>query len=254
MVPLYLIASIMSGYPLPLDSFIAANITVLLIISGVLTMGFGFVVLLVRGYKPFKYLEFRTMPIKHTTLMILMGASFAIFVNCLLTLIQIDRFLPDYVSEPIVEMITANLPLTFLAIGIIVPIYEEFLVRGLMFKELKGTIRLWPALLIQGLIFGLMHGNALQFSYAFPMGVFLGYAYIKFRSIWAPILIHLAWNSTSILMGVLLPEDISSWTFSILMAASGLLFVGCTVYSLMLPTSSSLKSSQGDEVIPHIRE
>ncbi len=233
----YVVSLILAGKSMPLDSFIASNLFVLLLVSGVVTLVFGFVILLIRGYKPFSYLKFRIMPVKHTALMILMGASFAIFVNCLLTLVEVDRFLPDYVSDPLVDMMTSNLLLTFLTIGIIVPIYEEFLVRGLMYRELEGTLRQWPALLLQGLIFGAMHGNVLQFSYAFPMGIFLGYVYTKFGSIWAPILIHLVWNSTSLLMGAIMPESSSFEAFLLLMTVSGILFAGGVIYSILSPSS-----------------
>jgi membrane protease YdiL (CAAX protease family) len=234
----YFISSLLAGRFLPMDAYMASNLTVSLIIAAVLTLVCGYFVLLIRGYKPLEYLKFRAMPAKHTALMALMGASFAVFVNSFLTLIQVDRFLPDYVSHPLVEMITANLPLTFLAIGIFVPVYEEFLVRGLMFKELKRNINFKVALVLQGLIFGLMHGNVLQFSYAFPMGVLLGYIYTKYQSLWAPILIHLVWNSSSLLMGATMPEGVSFETFLLLMSLSGLVFVGGIVYSIKLPAAS----------------
>lgn len=233
----YFISSLKAGRPLPIDSYMLGNMTVSLIAAAILTLVLGYVVLLIRGYKPLEHLEFRAMSAKHTALMVVMGASFAVFVNSFLTLIQVDRFLPDYVSDPLVEMMTANLPLTFLAVGVLVPIYEEFLVRGLMFKELRENINLTVALLIQGLIFGLMHGNVLQFSYAFPMGVLMGYILTKYRSIWAPILIHLVWNSTSLLMGVIMPGAVSFETFLVLISLSGLIFLGVTIYSVKLPAA-----------------
>lgn len=235
-VGIYFVKSIISGHPLPFESFIAGNLSISLIIAAIFTVGFCFLILLIRGHNPMKYLEFRRMPAKHTACAALLGASFAVFINSFLTMIDVSRFLPDYVSDPLVEMMTANMLLTFLGIGIIVPIYEEILVRGLIFKEMEGLITLWPALLLQGLIFGLMHGNALQFSYAFPMGVFLGYIYIKYRSIWAPILIHLVWNTTSLLMGALMPETSNPLVFLLLMFIGASVFVGGTLYSIRLPS------------------
>jgi len=229
----YFFRSIISRQIVPFESFLAENMSAMLIFSGILTLGFGFLVLMLRKQNPFRYLEFRAMPIKHTAITAVMGAGFAFFVNSLLTLVEIEKFLPDYVSDPLLEMMTSNLFLTFLAIGIIVPIYEEVLVRGLVFKELRNALQLWVALLIQGFIFGLMHGNMLQFSYAFPMGVLLGYVYVKYRSIWAPILIHLVWNSTSLLMGLLLPE-VSSIVFILFLIGGGIIFISGTIYTIFL--------------------
>jgi len=227
----YLISSLLSGALLPLEIYIAENMTLLLIISGLLTLLFSFLILLARGYNPFKYLEFRIMSARDTIIMVLMGIGFSFFVNSLLTLIRIDEIFTDHVTEELVRMMTANVPLAFLAIGIIVPVYEEVLIRGLVFKELNRNMNLWVAILLQGLIFGLIHGNLLQFSYTFPMGIILGYIYLKYRSIWAPILIHLVWNCTSLLMGLVMPET-SPLVFLLFLFFGGALFIGGMIYTV----------------------
>jgi|SRR5690554_61126 len=220
-----------SGSEMDLFPFILQNMTSMLVISGILTLGFSLLIPLIKGKSPFKYLKFRAMSAWDTTLTIIMGVSFSIFLNCLLTFIRIDQVLPDHITEELMQMVTANSFMAFLAVGIVAPIYEEVLVRGLVFTELKNTLRIWPALIIQGLIFGLMHGNMLQFVYTFPAGILLGYLFLKYRSIWAPIILHVAWNCTSLLMGMLVQAE-SEVTFVSLMVLSGALFAGCFFYTL----------------------
>lgn len=240
----YLFKSIIAGGPLPLEKFIIQNFTFLLLISGVITLVLSFSVLLIRGKNPIKYLEFRMMSWRNTLLMALTGFGFAFFINSFMSLIRIDEFFPDVVTEPIMEMMTASFSLAFLAIGIVVPIYEEVLLRGLVFKELGQNMNFRLALLLQGLIFGLMHGNFLQFSYTFPTGILLGFAYYKYQSIFAPILIHLVWNSTSLLMSKVLPESNSPLVFILLLFFGAVLFLGGII--------AILKSAPPVETVPDI--
>jgi membrane protease YdiL (CAAX protease family) len=227
----FLRAFLSGGEFLPIEQFMARNMMPALVISGVLIVAAGFTVVLLRGRNPLHYLEFRALPARHAAAAVLVGCGFAVFLNSFMTLIEIHRFLPDYISEPILQMVTDNFFLTFLAVGIVAPVYEEILLRGLIFKELLHTVKPGMAIAIQALLFGLIHGNMLQFIYAFPMGMFLGYALLKFRSIWAPILVHLAWNSASLIMGAVLPESAGFGLFVLLMLAGGILFAGGILYT-----------------------
>lgn len=227
---IYIFASLFSGGLLPLDVFILENIGYVLIISGVFILGLGTLVLFLRKINPFKYLDFRSMSVRDTAVSILMGIGFSLFLNSFMTLIRIDQFFVDPISEQITEMMMSNIFLVFLSIGIIVPIYEEILFRGLIFKELKANLNLVAALVLQGLIFGIFHGNLLQFSYTFPAGIALGIIYLKYGSIWAPILIHLAWNFTSVLINAAAPEA-NLPILLIFLALGILLLAGGAVYT-----------------------
>lgn len=241
----YILASLFSGGLLPLDVFIVENIGYVLIISGVFVLGFGALVLFLRKINPLKYLEFRSMSARDTAISILIGIGFSLFLNSLMTLIRIDQLFVDPISEQISEMMMSNVFLVFLSIGIIVPIYEEILFRGLIFKELKANLNLLAALILQGLIFGIFHGNLLQFSYTFPAGIALGIIYFKFGSIWAPILIHLAWNFTSVLINATAPE-VNLPTLLIFLVVGILLLAGGAVYTRKYKPSLKLM----EEILP----
>lgn len=224
---LYIILDLFNANPSPIDIFLAENFGLMLIISGILVITFGSLTLVARGLNPFKYLEFKLISFKDVAATLAMGIGFAFFISSLLTIIRIDTILPDTVSEEIYTAIAANFPLVLLAIGVVVPFYEEFLFRGLIFKELQKSSKLWAAILLQGLLFGLFHLNLLQFSYTFPAGIIIGMVFLRYQSIWAPILIHLGWNSTSTFLSALLPENTSYGVFGALMLlGAALLFVG----------------------------
>lgn len=230
---IYIIQSILAGEALPFEEYILSNVTLALIISGLLTLLFAMLLLFIKRENPLKYLEFRRLKLRDTILMAIIGAGCALFLNSLFTIIQIDRFLDDPISEQVAQMLTANMVMAFLAIGIVVPIYEEIFVRGLIFKELRSNLNLWVAIVLQGLIFGLIHGNMLQFSYTFPIGVLLGILFIQYSSIWAPITIHLVWNSTSLLMGAVIPEY-NPIIFALILVLGGIMFIGGTIYAIRL--------------------
>ena len=97
------------------------------------------------------------------------------------------------------KMISGNLIVGFISIAVLGPIIEEIIFRGTVQKRLTKMMRLTGALILQAFIFGLIHGNILQGTYAFFLGLVIGVIYYLFDSIWYAIAIHLAFNGTSVI-------------------------------------------------------
>jgi len=76
---------------------------------------------------------------------------------------------------------------------ILAPVAEEYLFRKLLMDRLavfgEGT-----AIFFSGLLFGLFHGNLNQFIYAFFLGMYLGFIYIKTGMLRYNILLHMGIN------------------------------------------------------------
>ena len=70
------------------------------------------------------------------------------------------------------------------------PILEEYLFRGIVFERLKKKVSLYKAMFITSFCFSIMHGDILQMLYAFAVGSFLNYVYIKTQNIKIPIFLH----------------------------------------------------------------
>ena len=70
---------------------------------------------------------------------------------------------------------------------------EELLFRKLLTERIVKYGEL-PAVLASGLFFGLFHGNLNQFSYAFLIGLFLGFIYVKTGKLRYTIGLHMAIN------------------------------------------------------------
>ena len=83
-----------------------------------------------------------------------------------------------------------------------VAVGEEILFRGVLFKWIDKRWGPWWALLVSGLVFGLVHvtnDNATWWSgiaIAIEAGLLLGAAYKWSGTLWLPIGIHWAWNYT----------------------------------------------------------
>lgn len=75
----------------------------------------------------------------------------------------------------------------FLYIGILAPITEELLCRGLVQRTLMPYGKKF-AIFCSAFLFGILHGNVLQAPYAFAVGLVLGYVAAEYSIAWAMVL------------------------------------------------------------------
>ena len=94
---------------------------------------------------------------------------------------------------------SAPIWLQILTVVISAPVCEELLMRGLVYKRLRSFMKPVFSALISSAIFGLIHGNWVQFVYAFAVGFIAAYVYEFTRNLFAPILFHVVANGVSTL-------------------------------------------------------
>lgn len=80
--------------------------------------------------------------------------------------------------------------LSIISTTIVGPIIEELFFRGIIYHKLKESFRLFPAILLLSLLFGLFHLNLIQGIYAFLLSIIITYYYEKNDNLLFPILIH----------------------------------------------------------------
>jgi membrane protease YdiL (CAAX protease family) len=85
-----------------------------------------------------------------------------------------------------------------LGVGILVPIAEEMLFRGVIHRALRQFLTFWPAVLISSLLFGLFHVEPPIIVGAAVLGGICAWVYERSQSIWTAILIHLINNATKV--------------------------------------------------------
>ena len=98
------------------------------------------------------------------------------------------------VSNPVQTLINStDIWLNLALISIIGPVFEEIFFRKLLIdRTIKYGARV--SILLSALLFGLFHGNINQFFYAFLLGGFFAYIYIKTGNIKYTILLHIIIN------------------------------------------------------------
>jgi uncharacterized protein len=89
--------------------------------------------------------------------------------------------------------------ITPLAVAFSVAIFEETLLRGIVFRIVEEKLGSYISLLISAIIFGAAHllnpDSSLISSVCIGIvGFVLGASYIYSRSLWLPIAIHFSWN------------------------------------------------------------
>ena len=98
------------------------------------------------------------------------------------------------VENAILDIATSiSLLFVFLYMVICAPIMEEYIFRKLIVDR---TVKYGQdvAVLMSGLMFGLFHGNLNQFVYAFVLGCFLAFLYVKTGKLKITIALHMLFN------------------------------------------------------------
>ena len=218
--------------------FIAESINYIIIAGSLLSLFFFWLILLLRKKQPLEELDLaKRMATGKWMAAALIGAGTALALTGIMSLVGIERLLPED-AEMLSEFVSGNFLLSLVAIGLIIPLFEEVLFRGLILNELRKAMRIWPALLLQALIFAAFHLNLLQFIYTLPAGILLGLLYVRWGSLWAPIVVHIAWNSLVVCMNFFLPplEQAHLWS----MLAAGIVLVSLPLlFSLSRPSYSN---------------
>lgn len=98
------------------------------------------------------------------------------------------------VDNGLVGIVTETNPLIIILLMVFcAPVFEELIFRKLLIdravKYGEGV-----AVLLSGLMFGLFHGNLSQFVYAFTLGLFFAFLYVKTGRIRYTIILHMMIN------------------------------------------------------------
>lgn len=148
-----------------------------------------FIPLLIKEYKKFNIKKDKI----NIFYLIILGFSLSIFYN------TIVFYLNNYFHFTNIYDNNSYIISTIICSGILGPIMEELMFRGIVYNNLKKIYNIRNSILILTLVFGLIHFNIIQIIYAIIIGFVLVYTYEKCNNIKAPIIIHMASNITSTL-------------------------------------------------------
>lgn len=148
----------------------------------------------------------RRMPGKLVPLDYLKIAALGIVCNAALTLVMngILSFF-SFSNQTQEALFGSDLIVQIVGIGIIVPIMEEVLFRGIVYNRLKGyTKTAKSAMILAAAVFAVYHGNVVQMLFAFPMALILIALYEKWGTLRADIIFHMTVNLSSVILTAVL--------------------------------------------------
>ncbi len=136
--------------------------------------------------------------LKTVPVIIVFFTALELVISCLLILVE--TIAPDLMSDYANMIESSGLAelsiLSTILTLVCAPIVEELAMRGVTMTWAMKLFnnRFWLANILQALLFGIMHMNLVQGIYAFVLGLLLGYVCNKYKSLWASIIAHLAFN------------------------------------------------------------
>lgn len=121
----------------------------------------------------------------------------------------------------------STLALELISSGVLTPVLEELVFRGVIFGRLKTMMPKLPAVFLSALIFAAMHFNIVQFIYALLLGIVLALLADKEEKVYPAVAGHMTVNLVAVIRtetGFLketVRGDIISWAVSVLLLAVG---------------------------------
>ncbi len=134
--------------------------------------------------------------------LLLAGMGLAILSN-LLSSYLMDFFTLIGIPYPefpdTMELTATSLVLNIVSTAVLPALAEELIFRG----YIQGALKPFGngiAIVLSAFLFGIFHGNILQFPFAFFMGLVFGWLFTSTGSIWPCILVHFGNNLMSVLL------------------------------------------------------
>ena len=107
----------------------------------------------------------------------------------------------DDTYQQLTELLySAPLWFQIIGTGMIVPLCEELIFRGLIYNRVKEYVPVKWALLMSALAFGIGHGNMVQGVYGFALGYLMAHLYENTGKLLVPVLFHMVANTISVLI------------------------------------------------------
>ncbi|MDD6811944.1 MAG: type II CAAX endopeptidase family protein [Lachnospiraceae bacterium] len=109
-------------------------------------------------------------------------------------------FVDNTVNAMSGDILQISFPVMLFLIGIFGPFCEEFVCRGMIFGGYKKSGSVFKAIVLSSLVFGLLHLNFNQATYAIVLGVCFSLLVEATGSLWASTIAHMVINTTEVCM------------------------------------------------------
>lgn len=175
-------------YQEKLTSYINSKSTLIVLITSII-----FIPILYKVFK--KYKKENNFKLKDIIIPIILGITISLVYNIILfKLNNLFHFTNKF------EVSSIPIIVQMICSGILGPILEELVFRGIVYNKLKTFNKYKVSIILTSVIFALFHSNIIDAIYAFIVSFVLIYVYEKYKTLKASILMHISLNTTIILM------------------------------------------------------
>lgn len=127
-------------------------------------------------------------------LTVLLAAASSITINILFIKLQVLEQSETY-ADVAQKQYGVVFFLGIILYGIVSPLAEEIVFRGIVYNRIKRYFAVPLAVLLSALMFGMYHGNLVQGVYGLLMGILIAYIYEKSGDFFHAFLFHAAANA-----------------------------------------------------------
>ena len=196
-------------------------------------IGFPVFYLMIKNLPEEEKRESKTLGVFEVIKICFMSYSIVYIVNFLTNLLMmlIAVIKGSEVTNPLVNMLEgSNWIWSLIFAGILSPIIEEMMFRGVMLNKLRRYGDK-VAIITTAILFGLFHANFSQFFYAVALGMIFAYVALKTGTIKYSIILHIVVN---IMGGVILPAAIGDGSNIVVAGCVGLALLAIVIIGLVL--------------------
>lgn len=202
-------------YQSDLQNYISSRAILITVITFII---FGFV--FYKIYRKYKNNYNNKLSIKNIFVLLILGVVLNLSYNLIIeSLNNLFSFTNNY------DAINISIITYIICTGVLGPILEELLFRGIVFNKLKKFNKQMKSILLASFIFMFFHSNPIQMLYAFCLSFILLYVYEKYKTIKAPILVHIASNIMNIFTCMLIINNNLLLNFIVMIISFIILFL-----------------------------
>lgn len=107
-------------------------------------------------------------------------------------------FVDNAVAAASGDIVEAPFMVMFLIIGVLGPLNEELVCRGIFYQGYKRSGTAMQAMLLSALLFAVLHMNFNQAAYAFAIGIIAVLLVEATGSLWSSVLLHVTINAQQV--------------------------------------------------------
>ena len=196
-------------------------------------IGFPVFYLMIKNLPEEEKRESKTLGVFEVIKICFMSYSIVYIVNFLTNILMmlIAVIKGSEVTNPLVNMLEgSNWIWSLIFAGILSPIIEEMMFRGVMLNKLRRYGDK-VAIITTAILFGLFHANFSQFFYAVALGMIFAYVALKTGTIKYSIILHIVVN---IMGSVILPAVIGDGSNIVAVGCVGLALLAIVIVGLVL--------------------